>query len=260
MTASKRHKILLLGGTTEAREIAEVLANCTEADALLSLAGRTSLHAAFPIPVRIGGFGGAEGLAAYLRENAFELLINATHPYADQMWLNAIEAAKLAQVPLVAFHRPAWTPVAGDKWTEVDGVAGAIASLGRRKARNVFLPLGHKELVKFEAVPRHRYLIRAIESFDPPLNLPKASYLKARPPFDKASERELLKKHAIDVMIVKNSGGNASYAKIVAARELGIEVIVISRPFVPDIDHARNVADVVAGAVHALDLRAKRVA
>jgi precorrin-6A/cobalt-precorrin-6A reductase len=260
MNASKRHKILLLGGTTEAREIADVLAKCTESDAMISLAGRTSIHAKFQIPVRIGGFGGAEGLAVFLRENAFDLLINATHPYADQMWRNAIDAARLADVPLVAFHRPPWTPTMGDRWTQVDGVAGAIATLGRRKARNVFLPLGHKELVKFEAVPRHRYLIRAIETFDPPLKLPKASYIKARPPFDKASELELLKKHEIDVMIVKNSGGSVSYAKIVAARELGIEVIVISRPFVPEIEHARNIADVVSGTVHALDLRAKRVA
>jgi precorrin-6A/cobalt-precorrin-6A reductase len=194
----------------------------------MSLAGRTTFPAAFPIPVRTGGFGGAEGLASFLRENGFDLIINATHPYATQMWRNAIDAARLADVPLVAFHRPPWTPTTADKWTQVDGVARAITVLGRRKARNVFLPLGHKELIKFEAVPRHRYLIRAIETFDPPLNLPKASYLKARPPFDKASEIELLKKHSIDVMIVKNSGGSASYAKIVAARELGIEVIVIA--------------------------------
>jgi precorrin-6A/cobalt-precorrin-6A reductase len=186
MNASKRHKILLLGGTTEAREIADVLAKCTESDAMISLAGRTSIHAKFQIPVRIGGFGGAEGLAVFLRENAFDLLINATHPYADQMWRNAIDAARLADVPLVAFHRPPWTPTMGDRWTQVDGVAGAIATLGRRKARNVFLPLGHKELVKFEAVPRHRYLIRAIETFDPPLKLPKASYIKARPALDDA--------------------------------------------------------------------------
>lgn len=260
MTTDRRHKILLLGGTTEAREIAEVLAACTESEALMSLAGRTTFPAAFPIPVRTGGFGGAEGLASFLRENGFDLIINATHPYATQMWRNAIDAARLADVPLVAFHRPPWTPTTADKWTQVDGVAGAITVLGRRKARNVFLPLGHKELIKFEAVPRHRYLIRAIETFDPPLNLPKASYLKARPPFDKASEIELLKKHSIDVMIVKNSGGSASYAKIVAARELGIEVIVIRRPFVPEIDYARNVADTVRSVVHALDLRAKRVA
>jgi len=260
MNASKRHKILLLGGTTEAREIAEVLATFSECDALMSLAGRTSFPASFAIPVRVGGYGGVEGLASFLRENAFDLLINATHPYADKMWQNAIDAAKLADVPLVAFHRPAWTPVAADKWTQVEGVDGAIAVLGRRKARNVFLPLGQKELIKFEAVPRHRYLIRAVESFDPPLNLPKASYIKARPPFDKASERELLTRHNIDVMIVKNSGGNASYAKIVAARDLGIEVIVLSRPFVPAIDHARNVADVVRATAQTLDLRTNRVA
>jgi len=260
MTTSQRHKILLLGGTTEAREIADVLAHCTESDAMISLAGRTSRPATFPIPVRIGGFGGIDGLASFLRENAFDLLINATHPYADRMWRNAIEAAKLANIPMVALHRPPWAPSDNDKWIQVESVAGAIAALGRRKARNVFLPLGHKELIKFESVPRHRYLIRAIETFDPPLNLPKASYIKARPPFDKASELELLKKHKIDVMIVKNSGGSASYAKIVAARELGIEVIVIGRPFVPDIDHARSVAEVVQAAVHALGLPAKRVA
>ena len=199
-------------------------------------------------------------LASFLKENAFDLLINATHPYADRMWRNAIDGAKLADVPLVAFHRPAWTPTANDKWTHADNMADAIAKLGRRKACNVFVPLGHKELVKLEAAPRHRYLIRAIETFDPPLNLPKASYIKARPPFDKASEIELLKKHEIDVMIVKNSGGSASYPKIVAARELGIEVIVIGRPFVPDIDHASSVEEVVQAAVHALGLPAKRVA
>lgn len=259
MGNQNRAKILLLGGTTEAREIADVLASYAETDSLMSLAGRTTFPAAFSIPVRIGGFGGVDGLAAFLRDNAFDLLINATHPYATQMWGNAIAAAKKAEVPLVLFHRPAWERTAGDVWTEVDSVADAIAVLGKRRRRNVFLPLGRKELVSFEAVPKHRYLIRAIETFDPPLNLPNATYLKARPPFDKASEIALLKKHAIDVMIVKNSGGSASYAKIIAARELGIEVIVVRRPFVPEMKCARNVADVVRAVVQELDLRAKRV-
>lgn len=260
MSDQKRARILLLGGTTEARAIAEVLAGRQDCETVMSLAGRTTFPASYRVPVRVGGFGGVDGLARHLREGGFDLLINATHPYASQMWVNAIEGTRKAGVPLIAIHRPAWSPQKGDKWIHAESIADAIAMLGRRRSRNVFLPLGRKDLVQFEAVPKHRYLVRAIEIFEPPLKLPNAIYLKARPPFAKADEIALMKKHEIELMIVKNSGGSASHAKLVAARELGIQVIVVARPFVPDIAYCKNVAEVLSATVHELGLRALRVA
>jgi precorrin-6A/cobalt-precorrin-6A reductase len=253
-------KILLLGGTTEARQIADVLANCDETETTMSLAGRTTSPASFPIPVRIGGFGGVEGLAGYLKVQDIALLLDATHPFAAQMKTNAVEAARLAGIPIVRLHRPAWVAAAGDRWTTVENVAGAIEALGRSKARNVFLPLGRNELVPFEAAPWHRYLIRSIEAFVPPLNLPNAEYIVARPPYTRDGEIDLLKTRAIDVMVAKNSGGAISYAKILAARALGIEVIVIDRPRVPDAPSGQTIAEVLAMVTHQLGLRAKRVA
>jgi precorrin-6A/cobalt-precorrin-6A reductase len=255
-----KKKILLLGGTTEAREIAEVLATRPSFEAVMSLAGATTIPGQYALPLRIGGFGGSEGLALFLRENKVDLLVNATHPYANQMWLNAIQASRLAQVPLVVFHRPEWVPTEADRWSYARDIGSAVSKLKRMRARNIFLPLGRKELVKFEAVPKHRYLIRAIEVFDPPLKLPHVTYLKARPPFDKAAEIALMKRHRIDLMIVKNSGGSASYAKMVAARELGIDTIVVRRPYAPGVQHCRNVAETLAAIVEALGHDAKRVA
>lgn len=252
-------KILLLGGTTEAREISEVLANCDDTDAVISLAGRTSTPPAFMIPLRVGGFGGIDGLASYLQDNGVDLLINATHPYANQIAFNAVAASKKAGVPLISIRRPAWTPAKGDRWTMVEDGPAIIRALGRRKARNVFLPLGQKELHHFEAAPRHNYLIRTVEPVGGPLKLPKAKFIQERPPFTKASEIELMTRHKIDVMVMKNSGGSASYPKILAARELGIEVIVLERPKLPDVPVCRSVAEVVM-SVHELGLRVKRVA
>ena len=253
-------KILLLGGTTEARQIAGFLAQCAHAETTMSLAGRTTSPASFPVPVRTGGFGGVEGLAAHLKEHDIALLLDATHPYAAQMKANAVEAARRTGIPIVRLHRSAWEPVAGDRWTIVQTVAGAIEALGRGKTRNVFLPLGRNELVPFEAAPWHRYLIRSIEPFVPPLDLPDAEYIVARPPYAKAGEVELLQSRAIEVMVVKNSGGTVSYPKILAARELGIEVIVIGRPRIPEAPSGETVAEVIDMVTHQLGLPAKRVA
>lgn len=255
-----KKKILLLGGTTEAREISEVLAKCANSEAVMSLAGATSIPGAYPLPLRIGGFGGAEGLSRYLVENQIDLLVNATHPYANRMWQNAIDAARQAGVPLVIFHRPEWAPTAADRWSYARDVDAVVSKLRRVRARNVFLPLGRKELIKFEAVPKHRYLIRAIETFDPPLDLPHVTYVKARPPFDKVAEIALMKRHKIDLMVVKNSGGSASYAKMIAARELGIDTMVIRRPYMPGVQHCRNVAETLAAVIEALGHDEKRVA
>jgi precorrin-6A/cobalt-precorrin-6A reductase len=249
-----RHPVLILGGTTEARQLAGRLAARGDLDVTLSLAGRTRAPAAQPVPVLVGGFGGAEGLAAYLREKSVALLIDATHPYAAQISRNAAEAARLVGTPLLALRRPPWVRVAGDRWREVETVAGAAAALGE-KPRRVFLALGRQEVGPFEAAPRHRYLIRSVDPIEPPLAVPEARYITARGPFGEADERALLAAERIDAIVAKNSGGTATYGKIAAARSLGIEVVLIRRPELPDVPAAETVEQAAAMAVGMLGER-----
>jgi|APTNR8051073442_1049403.scaffolds.fasta_scaffold50433_2 precorrin-6A/cobalt-precorrin-6A reductase len=257
---SSPDNILLLGGTTEAREIADVLSHCAKTRTTVSLAGRTTLRASYACPVRVGGFGGVEGLVAYLRENDIKLVINATHPFATQMRANAVAACEITQLPLVNLDRPKWEPEAEDSWTIVASTEDALERLKKRRPSHVFVPFGQKEAAKLEAVKKHRYLIRSIEKIAPRPALPRAKYVESRPPFDKASEVALMKKHAIDVVVVKNSGAAAVYAKILAARELGIEVIMIDRPPLASPLSCHSVAQVMSVVIHELGHREKRVA
>ncbi|RUZ72248.1 cobalt-precorrin-6A reductase [Mesorhizobium sp. M7A.F.Ca.US.006.01.1.1] len=232
------HRILILGGTTEARQLAGKLA--ARASVTLSLAGRTESPIAQGVPVRTGGFGGADGLAAYLRKKHIDLLIDATHPYAAQISANAAQAARVAGVPILALRRPGWEPVEGDRWTLVDTSGDAVQALGPAP-RRVFLALGRQEVAVFEAAPQHHYLIRSVDPVEPRLAVPDAEYLLARGPFRQAEEHALLEKHRIDVVVSKNSGGEATYGKIAAARALGIEVVMVRRPTLPDVPAAETV-------------------
>lgn len=227
-------RILILGGTTEARQLAGRLATRAELETTLSLAGRTLAPVRQPVLVRTGGFGGAAGLAAHLTQAGIDLLVDATHPYAARMSANAAAAATAAGVPLLALRRPAWERQPGDRWTEVADVPAAIAALGT-VPRRVFLALGRQEIRPFAAAPQHRYLVRSIEPIDPPLAVPRADYLLARGPFPEADEQALLAAHGIDAIVAKNSGGSATYGKIAAARARGIEVVILRRPALPDI-------------------------
>jgi precorrin-6A/cobalt-precorrin-6A reductase len=249
-------RILILGGTTEARHLAERLVPRADVTVTLSLAGRTAAPAALPVPVRIGGFGGAAGLAAFLEGQAIDVLIDATHPYAAQISANAAEAAARALIPLLAIERPAWEPVESDRWIEVADMPTAVAALGS-VARRVFLALGRNELRPFEAAPGHFYLIRSVDPVTPPLALPQAEYLTGRGPFDEAAEEKLLAAHRIDVIVAKNSGGAATYGKIAAARRLGLPVIVLQRPpprtqVAGNIMTAGNVEEMLARLDHLL--------
>ncbi|WP_136620203.1 MULTISPECIES: cobalt-precorrin-6A reductase [Mesorhizobium] len=241
------HRILILGGTTEARQLAGKLA--ARASVTLSLAGRTESPVAQGVPVRTGGFGGADGLAAYLRKEHIDLLIDATHPYAAQISANAAQAARVAGVPILALRRPGWEPVEGDRWTLVDTSGDAAQALGRAP-RRVFLALGRQEVAAFEAAPQHHYLIRSVDPVEPKLAVPDAVYLLARGPFHEAEERALLEKHRIDVVVSKNSGGAATYGKIAAARVLGIEVVMVRRPALPDVASAETVEQLAAMVDH----------
>lgn len=251
------HRILILGGTLEARRLAERLRGRADVAITLSLAGRTASPAAQPVPVRIGGFGGAEGLAAYLRAERIAALIDATHPYAATISDNAARAAAAAGVRLLALRRPPWRPTGGDRWTDVADVAAAVQALGP-VPRHVFLTLGRKEVAPFATAPQHHYLVRSVDPVEPPLGVPHAVYLLARGPFAEARERELLIAHAIDAIVSKNSGGEATYGKIAAARALGIEVIMLRRPPLPAVPSVASVDEAAGWLAHALALVAAR--
>ncbi len=245
------YRILILGGTTEARQLAGRLAGRAELAVTLSLAGRTVNPAEQPVPVRSGGFGGAEGLASHLKEMQVDLLVDATHPYAARISANAVEATGSTGLPILALRRPPWLPVAGDRWTVIDNAGEAVVALGK-SPRKVLLALGRQEIGPFEAAPQHSYLIRSVDPVEPPLAVPSATYLLARGPFAETDERELLQADGIDAIVAKNSGGAATYGKIAAARALGIEVFLLRRPELPAVETAETVAEAVAAIDHRL--------
>jgi precorrin-6A/cobalt-precorrin-6A reductase len=242
-------RILILGGTAEARGLAERLAGRSDLAVMLSLAGRTAAPARQPVPVRIGGFGGASGLADYLSAERIDVLIDATHPYAAVISANAARAARLTGVPLLALRRPPWLPVPGDRWIEVEDVPSAVTALGAAP-RRVFLALGRKELASFAEAPQHRYLVRSVDPVDPPLAVPHAVYVTGRGPFTETDERALLGAHSIEMVVAKNSGGTATYGKIAAARGLGLAVIMLSRPPLPEVSAVETVEDALAWLDH----------
>jgi precorrin-6A/cobalt-precorrin-6A reductase len=250
-------RVLILGGTTEARLLAERLAGRGALDVTLSLAGRTTSPARQAVPVRSGGFGGAAGLAAYLINEQIDALIDATHPYARVISDNAAAAAQTAGVPLMVLRRAPWVASAGDRWNEVSDVAEAVRMLGAAP-RRVFVTLGRNELGPFAAAPQHHYLIRSVDPVDPPLPVPHATYVTGRGPFSEADDRALMTAHRIELVAAKNSGGAATYSKIAAARALGLGVIMLRRPPAAAVRSVETVEEVLAWLDHALTSAAAR--
>jgi precorrin-6A/cobalt-precorrin-6A reductase len=235
--------LLILGGTTEASALAAALADDAVFATLLSFAGATRAPRPPPVPYRVGGFGGARGLADFLRARNITRLIDATHPFAARMKSNAAEAAALTGIAALGVLRPAWQPGPEDRWTMVPDMQAAAAALGRTP-RRVLLTIGQKDLAAFQRAPRHRYVIRSV---DPPAAAPPgAEIITARGPFNETDELALLAAHGIEILVTKNSGGSATAAKLTAARRLGIEVVMVERPPPPDLP---TVADVPA-ALH----------
>jgi precorrin-6A/cobalt-precorrin-6A reductase len=256
-TSAHTKRILILGGTIEARLLAEALAGRSDLAVTLSLAGRTAKPLPQIVPVRVGGFGGAEGLARHLRSEKIDALIDATHPYAAIISANAAEAARETSVPLLALRRTPWTKVEADSWIEVATIEDAVHALGQAP-RRVFLALGRKELQPFTAAPQHVYLIRSVDPVDPPLAVPYAIYISARGPFSEAEDRVLLKRHRIDVVVAKNSGGTATYGKVGAARTLQLPVIMLARPALPEVASVATVDEVLAWLDQAMTSSAAR--
>jgi precorrin-6A/cobalt-precorrin-6A reductase len=246
--------VLVLAGTAEAAEIATRL-HAAGVPVVASFAGRTSAPAALPCPVRTGGFGGVDGLVAELRRGGYGTLVDATHPFAATMPHHAAAAAATAGVPRVRVLRPPWVPRPGDRWDEVDDLAAAARRLGEVGAERVLLTVGRYDLAAFAPGGDRRYVVRSIEAPDPTV-LPGAVVVTARPPFAEAGEVALLREHRIDTLVTKNSGGSATAAKLTAARDEGVRVVMVRRPAPPPGEVAPDVATVLSaltgrGARHA---------
>ena len=225
-------RILVLGGTAEASALARLIASDKRFQPTLSLAGRTASPATPPIPYRVGGFGGWEGLAAWLKDEGVSAMVDATHPFAARISANAVRAAMATGVAFASLIRPAWTREDGDQWISVPSPEAAAAALGA-VPRIVFLSTGRLELPAFVAAPQHSYIARVIDHPGDVALPPRIDFIYDRGPFDTADEARLLKERRAELVVSKNSGGAATYGKIEAARMLGLPVVMIQRPDKP---------------------------
>lgn len=218
-------------------------------DATLSYAGRVTSPMEQPIPVRSGGFGGVDGLARYLRDTQVTHVIDATHPFAAGISQNAAQASAMAGLPLIALTRPQWTPEPGDNWHAIDHISFAPQYIGNKR-QNVFLAIGRQEIDTFAIAPQHRYLLRVVDPPERAFRLPDHHIEIARGPFRLADDLTLLRRHGIEVIVSKNSGGSGARAKIDAARQLGLPVIMVNRPRMPNRREVSEVADVIKWLGH----------
>jgi precorrin-6A/cobalt-precorrin-6A reductase len=238
-------RVLILGGTSEASALARALADRDDVEVTTSYAGRTSAPTAPAGRTRVGGFGGAAGLAEYLRADGVDVLVDATHPFAARMRWHAVEAARAVGTPRLRVERPAWEPGEGDRWVRVADLAAAARAVTAGGYRRVLLTTGRTELAPFAACPGAWFLVRSIETPDPQ-PLPRAEILLARGPFTVPGELALMSEHRIDAVVTKNSGGAATAAKLVAASELGLPVVVVDRPPSPAGPLVRSIDDALA--------------
>ncbi len=216
--------------------------------AVFSYAGRTAAPVAQPLPIRVGGFGGVEGLTAFLRSEAISHVIDATHPFAAQMSRNAQAACALTGTPLIGLERAPWAPQPDDQWHQVPDIQGAVDALPEASAR-VFLAIGKLHLAAFATKPHH-YLLRLVDKPESP-PLPDCSVIVARGPFDHAADLALMQSHRITHLVAKNAGGTGAEAKITAARALRVPLILIERPALPGRHLVSTPEAVMAWLAHA---------
>ena len=222
-------QVLVLGGTGEARRLAAALVD-DGADVLSSLAGRVADPVLPEGAVRVGGFGGATGLAAWLRANPVAAVVDATHPFAARITASAAEAAARHGTPLLRLQRPGWTAQPGDDWRWVDSLEQAATAVAG--ARSVLLTTGRQGLAAFAGLSAH-CVVRSVDPPEPPLPA-RATVVLARGPFGLEDERALMTAHGVDVVVTKDSGGPMTAAKLTAARELGVPVVLVRRPPLPE--------------------------
>jgi precorrin-6A/cobalt-precorrin-6A reductase len=224
-------RLLILGGTAEAAALARAVSERFGAGltAISALAGRTENPVPLPGEVRIGGFGGVDGLAAYLATEGIDFLIDATHPFADRISRHARLSAEAALVPRLILERPPWRRHPLDRWIEVETFADAAAAVGRL-GRRCFLTIGASELAAFSPVRDVHFVVRLVDAPRAPLPLASYETVLGRGPFALAEEARLLRHHRIDIVVAKASGGSATEAKLIAAREADLPVIMLRRP------------------------------
>ena len=245
-------RVLLLGGTTEATALAHAFA-AAGIDAIFSYAGRTENPVAQPLPTRLGGYGGINGLADYVIDAKITHVVDATHPFATQISRNAVEACAMTQTPLIAHERSEWLAQPGDNWQHVPDTQTAVAALPANPAR-IFLAIGKQTLPAFAAQPQHFYLLRLVDAPDAALPVPNAEVILERGPFTVESDIALMRAHAITHIVAKNSGGTGALAKLEAARCLHLPVILIARPAITDRLIARSIPAVMEWLGHSARL------
>lgn len=243
---------LILGGTQDAGRLARALAEAG-IDGRYSYAGRTQAPVAQPLPTRVGGFGGVDGLVDHLHREGISHLIDATHPFAAGMSANAVAAAAIADIPLLALERAPWSAGPYDRWLHVADMAGAARALGLAR-RRVFLAIGRQHLADFAGYPQHHYLLRLVDRPDGPLPLPDTALVLGRGPFTAEDDRALMIEHGVDIVVAKNAGGDGARAKLDAARALGLPVVMIDRPALPPRRVTESVAQVLSWLGHGADL------
>lgn len=213
--------------------------------AWFSYAGVTRDPLAQPLPTRCGGFGGVAGLVQFMREQGISHVVDATHPFAAQMSCNACEACAETGVPLLALERAPWQAQAGDRWTGVVDMAAAAQALPQAAAR-VFLAVGRKQLAAFAPQPKHQYLLRLVDEPEAgSLPLPHTTVVLGRGPFSAEHDQALMAVHGIEWLVAKNAGGHATRGKLDAARALGLPVIMVQRPALPERPHTEEVGAVL---------------
>jgi precorrin-6A/cobalt-precorrin-6A reductase len=222
-------RVLILGGTGEARELAAELV-AAGVDVLSSLAGRVRQPRLPDGPVRVGGFGGAAGLTEFLRAERITAVIDATHPFAGTITASAVQAAAQAGVPLLVLRRPEWE--AAPSWDLVADIGAAAAAVRAWPGESVFLTTGRRDLDVFAADDRHRFLVRAVDPPDGPVPL-RMTLVLDRGPYTVAGESALMREYGVGLLVTKNSGGPMTAAKLDAAGDLGVQVLMVRRPPLP---------------------------
>lgn len=238
--------ILILGGTSDGAALACHLSErfAERARIIVSYSGVTGHQPDLPCEIRVGGFGGTEGLIEYIKNEAIDFLIDATHPFAKKISGNVSEAVRTLGLPAVIFHRPPWDETPQDTWhhvSDMDAAARKVAQL----AKPTFLSIGVKELNAFQGLGEIPLLVRLLKKPEQSLKLDRYQIVCARPPFTLEDEKQLMGDHNIRLLVTKNSGGDKTASKIEAARALGVEVIMVDRPASEPLEHIRTIPDIV---------------
>jgi precorrin-6A/cobalt-precorrin-6A reductase len=237
-------RLAIVGGTGDAVQLAARAIDLPGLEVMTTLAGRTQQPHAVAGNMRIGGFGGEAGLVEYLQAAKIDLIIDATHPFAAQISWHVSGAATQVGIPRLLLVRPAWTRLPEDTWIEVESIAAAVMAIPA-SAERIFMTIGRQQLAPFAVLTDRWCLMRSIDPPDSSIPLPPGKLLLDRGPFSLERERELLKEYRIQAIVSKNSGGDATYAKIIAARELGVPVVMVQRPILPEGEIATDVTGAI---------------